>query len=269
MYKRHLATVLAGLVFTASSFAAVPAAHPVAPQQPPKFNPDQTKQIENIVHDYLVKHPQVVVEVFQVLQDQQQAQLQQRAQTAIQANSKQIFETLTSPVIGNAQGKVNVVEFLDYQCGHCKKMQPTIDKLIQSNPELRVIVKELPIFGGESEFAAKAALAAQKQGKFYQMHNALLQVKEPLSQDRILKIAAGLGLNTQQLQTDMNSEAVVQELRNNVALEKALELVGTPVFIVGSNNKTPGAPVAKTYYVPGEVSNKLLQRLIGEVLAVK
>ncbi|CAN5240429.1 DsbA family protein [soil metagenome] len=267
MYKRSLVIALAGLIFTAGSFAAPPP--PPAPPQSPKFNPGQTKEIENIVHDYLVKHPQVVVEVFQILQDQQQAQSQQRAQSAIQVNSKQIFETVTSPVVGNPQGKVNIVEFLDYQCGHCKKMQSTIDKLIQSNPELRVVIKELPIFGGESEFAAKAALAAQKQGKFYPMHNALLQVKEPLTQDRILKIAAGIGLNTQQLQADMNSEAVLQELKGNVALEKALELVGTPVFIVGSNNKTPGAPVSKTYFVPGEVSNKLLQRLIGEVLAVK
>lgn len=265
-YKNYLATILAGLVVTGSSFAAPPAPSTL----PHKFNPEQTKEIENIVHDYLIKHPQVVVEVFQILQDQQQAQVQQRAQSAIQANSKQIFDALTSPVVGNAQGKVNVVEFLDYQCGHCKKMQPIIDKLIQSNPEVRVVIKELPIFGGESEFAAKAALAAQKQGKFYQMHNALLQVKEPLTQERILKLATDNGLNVQQLQADMNSEAVAQELRNNVALEKALELVGTPVFILGSNNKTPNAQAtAKTYFVPGEVGLKLLQRIIGEISAVK
>jgi protein-disulfide isomerase len=267
MRKNHLALLL-GLIFTTSSFAAAPVAQPQ--HSHPKFTPDQTKEIETIVHDYLIQHPQVVVEVFQILQDQQQAQVQQRAQAAIQANNKQIFETVTSPIVGNPQGKVNLVEFLDYQCGHCKKMQPTIDKLVQSNPELRVVIKELPIFGTESEFAAKAALAAQKQGKFYQMHNALLQVKEPLTQDRVLKLAADNGLNVQQLQADMNSEAVVQELRSNVALEKALELVGTPVFIVGSNNKTPAIQTAaKTYYVPGEVNIKLLQRIIGEVLAVK
>ena len=143
--------------------------------------PEQQKEIEKIVHDYLVNNPEVLVEVSQALQQKQQQNIQQQAKTGILENADQLFSG-TLAVAGNPKGNVTLVEFFDYQCIHCKKMAPVISELIKKDSNLRVIYKEFPIFGKGSEVASQVALAAAMQGKYQQMHDALLKLESRLDE---------------------------------------------------------------------------------------
>ena len=223
------------------------------------FSPQQTQQIEQIVHSYLVKNPQILVEVSQALQQQQMAKMQQAAVKGISQNAKDIFDNSASPVVGNPQGNVSIVEFMDYQCPHCKDMEPIMNELIKNDSQLRVIYKELPIFGANSEYAAKAALASVKQGKFIAFHDALLKDKNPLTQDEVLKVAKSVGVDTAQMEKDMKDPVIEQQLKDNLKLAQALNLMGTPAIIVANRDGS------KNVFIPGTTSKNDLQQLIAQM----
>ncbi|WP_267257218.1 DsbA family protein [Coxiella endosymbiont of Ornithodoros maritimus] len=223
------------------------------------FSPQQVKDIQSIIHDYLVNHPEVVVEASQAWQKQTEAQQQEHAAKAIKENAKQLFNDPTSPVAGNPQGNVTLVEFFDYQCGYCKAMNSVIQSIVKRNKNLRVVFKELSIFGGQSQYAAKASLAAAKQRKYYDFHNALLSVDGQLSEQITLKTAEKLGLNLAQLKKEMDNPATQKQLRDNFQLAQSLELAGTPTFVIG--NKT----LAKFGFIPGATSQQNLQKEIDRV----
>ncbi|MGB6976255.1 MAG: DsbA family protein, partial [Gammaproteobacteria bacterium] len=225
----------------------------------PALSPAQTKEIQQVVHDYLVNNPEVLVEASQALQQKEVAKMQSTARDAIGKNAKALFNDPVSPVIGNPNGNVTVVEFMDYQCGHCKEMSPIIEGIIKQDPELRVVIKQLPIFGESSEFAAKAALAAQKQGKFAAFHQALMKATAPLSHDSVMAIAKSVGLNTEQLQQDMKDDVFDQQLKANMQLAQTLGLVGTPAFIIGNRQNSKNA------FMPGATSAQNMQQLINQV----
>ena len=206
MKKRFIITtiLLAGGLFTGSALAATPTNS--APGTPnttttttTSFSPQQVKDIQKVVHNYLVNNPQVLVEASQALQKQSQKKEQQFAQQVIQKNVQQLFKDPASPVVGNQRGTVTLVEFFDYQCGHCKAMNPIIQNIVKKNKNLRVVFKELPIFGSESQFAAKAALASVKQGKDYVFHDALLSENNPLTSKKVFQVAKKVGLNVTEL----------------------------------------------------------------------
>ena len=249
-----LRTLLAGLLI-GGAYAAP------APVQPTSsaLTPAQTKQVEQIVHDYLLQNPNILIEMSQKLQTQRVAQMEQQAQTAIKQHAHSIFSNVNSPVVGNPNGNINLVEFLDYQCGHCKSMAAVVDQLMKNNPNLRVVFKELPIFGENSQWAAKAALASEKQGKYSAFHNALLAAKDPLSPDAILKIAQSVGLDTKQLQADMQSKAIEQELQDNVKLAQEIGIMGTPAFILANRNGNTFS------YVPGAIPLDALQAKLAQL----
>ncbi len=165
------------------------------------FNAAQKQQIESVVHDYLLKNPDVVV---QSLQAYQQKQIDQARQTMAKTQSSSpkfvnsLFHQAKDPVAGNPQGAVTIVEFFDYQCSHCIDMSPLLDSFLKANPNVKVIFKEFPIRGPVSEFAAKAALAAKEQGKYIEFHQALMALaakQQPLTQDAILNAAKSVGLD--------------------------------------------------------------------------
>ena len=153
----------------------------------------QKKQVQDVVREYLMQNPDVII---QALQGYQQKQMEEAKKTIqkTQDNSPQfvdaLFHQANDAMAGNPQGKITVVEFFDYQCPHCVDMTPVIDSLIKSNPQVKVVFKEFPIRGPISEFASRAALAAKEQGKYFQFHVGLMNSKqEPLTQDAILAIA--------------------------------------------------------------------------------
>ena len=123
------------------------------------------KKITDMVHNYLAKNPEILVEMTNELDKRQAAEQAANQQKIIGENADALFRSPLSYTAGNANGDVTVVEFFDYNCGFCKRALPEVVKLTETDPKVRVVLKELPIFGEESEAAAKAALAAGKQGK--------------------------------------------------------------------------------------------------------
>lgn len=235
---------------------------PLSNAKSAKFNQSQVQQIQQIVHDYLLNNPEVLVEASNALQQKQFTIAVKGVEASIPENFDQLFQPNSRPVVGNLKGNVTMVEIFDYQCPHCKVMAPVIDKLIEANSDLKVIFIEWPIFGTNSQYAAKAALAAMQQKKYYSFHNALLNKGYPLNKVDVLNIANSLGINTKKLQHDMLYPTINDQLKNNFILAQKLNIVpplGTPMFFIG-NSKTK-----KFQLVPGRVDQGDIQKAIDAV----
>ncbi|MBX3708248.1 MAG: DsbA family protein [Gammaproteobacteria bacterium] len=165
------------------------------------------------------------------------------------------------PIAGNPKGKVTVVEFFDYQCSHCMNMAPVIKTIIKTNPNVRIVYKDFPIRGPMSLYAARAALAANKQGKYYNFNHAMLITRLPLNEDNILDIAKSVGLNVTQLKKDMNSHRVNKILQTNYDLARTLNLNGTPAFFISKSNAKSSKDLN---FVLGEMSSSELQDAINK-----
>ncbi len=227
------------------------------------FTDAQKKEIQTMMHDYLVNQPEVLIEASQALQQKQQQNMQTEVQHLIKAHTNEIFQDKYTTV-GNPTGSVTMVEFFDYQCGHCKKMGAVVSSVIKNSPNLRVVYKEFPIFGELSVTISKAALAAAMQHKYIEMHDALLQASGHLSLNDVMNIAKKLNLNMTQFKKDMDSDAVKQSLEENRKLAEALHLMGTPAFIIASTpNGVYKEDVAKpVIFIPGATSEAALMEMV-------
>jgi protein-disulfide isomerase len=222
--------VLAGILILA------PAGSPAQETSAPGADP----VLEQAIHDYILAHPEVIAESLQKFQQQQEeAQKQAHAQAVKDLKPKLVNEP-ASPILGNPAGDVTVVEFLDYRCPYCKAMHQPIADMIAADGNVRVVVKEFPILGDDSLFAARAALAAGKQGKYAEIHAALMTFKGKLSAQDVENAAAQLGLDVVRLKQDMAAPEVDQELQRNYSLAESLGINGTPAFVIGET-LIPGA----------------------------
>ena len=246
-------------ILTAGALASVMASSVVLADN--SLSAEQQQEVKKVVHDYLVSNPEVLVEASQALQQKQQQTVQQQAKSAIFDNAKQLFSGQLA-VAGNPKGKVTLVEFFDYQCIHCKKMAPTLDALVKKDSNLRVIYKEFPIFGKSSEVASQAALAAGMQGKYLQMHNALLKVEKRLDDKVIMDTATSVGLDLNKLKKDMESQEVAQQLEANRQLAEKMHLMGTPAFVVASTPAGQFNAKSDPSFIPGAATQEALQDLI-------
>lgn len=202
--------------------------------------PDQAR-IEQVLRDYLPKHPDILVEMTNELDKKQAAEQEAQQQKAIGEHADLIFRSPATFVGGNPNGDVSVVEFFDYNCGYCRRAMPDVVKLVDKDPKIRLVLKDLPIFGEESEDAAKGALAAMKQGKYFEMHQKLFSESGKANKEKVLKIAKELNLDVDKLQKDMDDPSVKQALEENKALAEKLGLQGTPLYLIG-DKVLPGAP---------------------------
>lgn len=252
--KKCVATIgfLTGITLFFPAFAAA------SDKNATSFSPTQQQQIEKIVHDYLVNNPEVLLEASQALQSKEMDKAKTQALQGVQGNKDKLFNDPNSPTAGNANANAVVVEFFDYQCIHCKDMQPFLVKLLNGN-NVKVIYKQFPIFGAASNYAAQMALAAAKQGKFLEFHNALFRVSGPLSETKVQEVAKSVGLNVDQLKKDMNDPAIKQEISANYDLAKALSLVGTPSFVLSNKGLTAFD------FIPGAAPQDLFQKSIDDI----
>jgi protein-disulfide isomerase len=230
------------------------------------MQPAQKKEIEKVVHEYLVANPEVLMEVSQALQQKQQQKMKQEAQSAVKENTAQLFQN-TPTMAGNPKGNVTIVEFFDYQCGHCKKMSPIMEGLLKKDANLRVIYKEFPIFGKSSELAARAALAAGMQNKYQAMNHKLLSSKKPFNEKIIMDAAKSLGLSMSKFKMDMESKQVTEALDTNRQLAEKLHLMGTPAFIIASTPNGQFKSGSEPSLIPGAASEESLQELIKSAAA--
>lgn len=253
-----------GKLLTASALASLMTTPAVMADN--TVTPDQKKQFEQIIHDYLVSNPEVLMEASQALQAKQQASMEQAAKSAI---SKDAVELLNGKlaVAGNPNGAVTIVEFFDYQCGHCKKMKPVFADIIAKNPNVRVVYKEFPIFGKNSDIAAKAALAAAMQGKYMVLHDALLQTDKPIDEKVVMDAAAAAGLNIAKLKVDMESKPVTDELAATRKLAESMHLMGTPAIVVMATPAGVLKAGTEPSFIPGGTSTEALQALVDKATA--
>ncbi|MGB0575669.1 MAG: DsbA family protein [Alphaproteobacteria bacterium] len=193
--------------------------------------PEQRKAFEGVIKDYLLKNPIIIREAIQALQAQEEAAKQAQAAAALKTHKDQLFYDKTSPVAGNPKGDITVVEFFDYNCGYCKRVTPTIKAVMEKDPNLRVVYKEFAILGPQSITAARAALAAQKQGKYKEFHEGLMMGQS--DENSIAALTNLLGMDYSKLRKDMADPKIQQVLQKNYQLATTLGINGTPAFVIG------------------------------------
>jgi protein-disulfide isomerase len=174
--------------------------------------------------EYLLENPEI-------LRDLADSYDRKQARERLADVEQDVFVPFPGAVLGNPQGKVTLVEFTDYGCTYCRQSREHVAALVKSNPDLKVVIREWPIFDG-SEQAARMALAAAKQGKFTAFHDAMFQLGPP-SEESVLKAAAAAGIDMAQASTFMASKEADFELAKNMGLARQLAFTGTPSWVVG------------------------------------
>ena len=202
-------------------------------------SPDQRKAFEGVIRDYLLKNPAIIREAMQALQQREEEEKQAKATRALKEYSGELYHDASSPVGGNPKGDVTIVEFFDYNCGYCKRVAPTISALLKQDPNVRIVYKEFAILGPQSLIAARAALAAQRQGKYHEFHNALMSAAK-LDAGSIAALSKRLGLDQDKWLEDMEDPGIARMIRRNSQLANVLGINGTPAFIIGER-LIPGA----------------------------
>lgn len=251
MIRRLLRSLLPAVLCGALAMPSVALSQTRTTGQSPLSDAERTA-IEDVVRDYILEHPEIIMEAVQRLQERQQAAEAERQSRELATRGAELFNDPADPVGGNPDGDVTVVEFFDYQCGYCKQVHPALNRLIADDDRVRVVYKEFPILGPASLTAAKAALASRAQGKYVAFHDALMAHRGPLDTDRILAIAEDVGLDTQKLKTDMDAPEVAEIITANLRLAEALNIRGTPAFVVGDQ------------LVPGAIGLDALKELVDE-----
>ncbi|MEM7043646.1 MAG: DsbA family protein [Pseudomonadota bacterium] len=211
------------------------------------------EQVEEIVRDYLMREPEIIYQALEELQRRQAAEQAERQKEMLVSRQDELLNDPATPVAGNPDGDVALVEFFDYRCGFCRRVLSSMQALMEEDTNLKVVFKELPVLGEDSVRAARAALASHQQDAdlYLDFHFALMSADD-LSVEGIRTIAAEVGLDPDLLEQDMNSDDVTEAIDANYQLASALGIEGTPAFVVGET------------LVPGAVDKARLAALIEE-----
>jgi protein-disulfide isomerase len=220
---------------TQTSPAPAPAAQTPAART---FSSDQQREIESIVKDYLVQHPEAVQEAMDALDKRQKEADAEKARATILQNNATIFNSTHQVVLGNPQGSVTMVEFFDYNCAFCKRALPDMLDLLKTDSDLKFVLKEFPVLGPGSVDAAHVAVAARMQDssgkKYIEFHQKLLGGRGPADKARALAVAKEVGFDMARIQKDMDSDEVKQTIDENMKLADELGVSGTPTYVVGN-----------------------------------
>ncbi len=203
------------------------------------------EEFERRVADYLTSNPEVIADAFEEYAQRQGGSADisvppgaarghgDRTRTSRAERERQLFEDPGSPVRGNANGDVTLVEFFDYNCPYCRQLLTTLEELQQANPRLRIVYKEFPILSDNSRFAARAALAARNQDKYFEFHDALMSASGIVNPEKVIEVAREVGISIRRLRRDMNDPEIQATIDRNLALAQSLRITGTPSFVVG------------------------------------
>jgi protein-disulfide isomerase len=200
------------------------------------------------------------MEAMQELQRRDQASAEEKTSSAIKSKKDQIYNDPNTPVGGNPKGDVTIVEFSDFQCGYCKMSEPFIEKILKEDKNVRFVYKDFPVLGPASMTAARVALAVFKIGgveKYVKFHDELLAKKEHLNDDIIYDTAKAIGLDTDKLKKEAESEATQKQVQTNLDLGTDIGVRGTPMFIIGSQ------------VYPGALQYDQLKKAIDEARSAK
>jgi protein-disulfide isomerase len=203
------------------------------------FNDQQKTELQSIIREYLVQHPEVLQEAMAELEKRQVAAEAEKTKAAVKNNAQTLFDSSRQVVVGNAQGDVTLVEFFDYNCGYCKRALTDLTDLMKDDSKLRVVLKEFPVLGPGSQEAAQVAIAARMQDKsgkkYFDFHQRLLSGRGQADRVRALAAAKEAGFDMAKLERDMASPEVKATIEENMKLAEQLGLNGTPSYVVGSD----------------------------------
>jgi protein-disulfide isomerase len=221
-------------LFAAAMMLALPAATPTRAQT---FSGDQRQEIEGIVKNYLLQHPEVMQDVMAELEKHQKAAEAEKNRAAVADNNATIFSSPHQVVLGNPQGNVTMVEFFDYNCGYCKHALTDMLTLLKTDPNLKFVLKEFPVLGEGSVEAAHVAVAARMQDvtgkKYIEFHQKLLGGRGPADKARALAAAKEVGFDMARIEKDMASDEVKKTIDENLKLADLIGVNGTPSYVVG------------------------------------
>ena len=231
------------------------AAMAITPAIAGSFNGAQKSDIEAIVKNYLLDHPELLQEMSDKLKAQQ-AEAETAARTkGLKENADAIFKSKLDPVVGNPKGNVVMVEFMDYNCSYCRKSFKEMQAILETDKNVRVVMKEFPIFGEGSEYAARAALASSRQGKYWALHQALFEFQGQVTPAVVDQVAKQVGLDVAKLKTDMKDPAIASNIGKTTELAQSMQFTGTPAFLIDST------------VIPGYVTKDVLMAAIATVRA--
>lgn len=216
------------------------------------LTPEQKKAVEQVIQDYFLKHPEFMVDVLRAAEAKLKEQKAEDAKQAITERRSDLLADASSPIGGNPDGDVTIVEFFDYRCPYCKQVEPSLEALLKEDPKIRVVYKEFPVLGPESVYATRMALAAKKQDRYAAFHTAMMAAKGKITDDVVEKIAAGAGVDVAKAKTEMKSPDIDAVIKRNYALAEALDINGTPAFVIG------------TVLVPGSTDLDGLRKLVAD-----
>jgi protein-disulfide isomerase len=221
-------------LFAAAMMLALPAATPTRAQT---FSADQRQEIEGILKNYLLQHPEVMQDVMAELEKRQKATEAEKNRAAVADNNATIFSSPHQVVLGNPQGNVTMVEFFDYNCGYCKHALSDMLTLLKTDPNLKFVLKEFPVLGEGSVEAAHVAVAARMQDvtgkKYIEFHQKLLGGRGPADKARALAAAKEVGFDMARIEKDMASDEVKKTIDENLKLAELIGVNGTPSYVVG------------------------------------
>src|SRR5258708_3932479 len=223
---------LTGAVAGALLMLALPAAGQ-------EFSAPQKSEIERIIRDYLVSHPEVLQEAIAELDKRQAAADVEKAKTALASNAEKLFNSSRHVVLGNPNGDVTMVEFFDYNCSFCKRAMADMLELLKDDPKLKIILKEFPVLGPGSVEAAKVAVAVRMQDKsgkkYLEFHQKLLGGRGQADKARALAVAKEVGMDMKRIDTDMAGDEVTNTINESMKLAEALGMNGTPSYVIGKD----------------------------------
>jgi protein-disulfide isomerase len=222
-------TFAAILVASGLTLAAMPA----SAQEDSSLSTRQAEDVRKIVREYLMGHPEVLGEALEALREKMRLQAESEARKMVDARKDDLLKNADDPVAGNLKGDVALVQFFDYNCGFCRQSFDAMWEAVKADGKTRVIFKEYPILGPDSVIASRVALVAKAHGKYDEVHRAFMKFRGRLDEKTVFRLVGEVGLNADQVRKEMNSPEIDKQLKKTLDLAHALDIGGTPTFIIG------------------------------------
>lgn len=230
---RRLAAL--GLATSLAVSFALSAHAETAATSPSDMTPEDRAALRAEVRAYLLENPEVLVEAMDILQAREESASIERDKMLVQSKSADLFSSSTDWVGGNLDGDVTLVEFMDYRCGYCRKAHDEVQTLVKTDGNIRYIVKEFPILGEGSMVSSQFAIAVRLlhgDVAYKAAHDALIDLRGDPTPEALTRLATDLGHDPAPIFAKMPTDEVMTVIATNHALADAMEISGTPTFVM-------------------------------------